>query len=154
MSANKDDFVLLHPPQEQGFAGHPQIWGNCSYLCCFRWSREPFCLSWYISRENPAENVVSEGKKKESPFRLVMCKRDFSYTCVHIPDRELSSTHRWSSNHTLIESQNFKTIQGIKFTELLWETAMNCPNTPTPTLQWTPEINTATTEILSIHKRI
>lgn len=61
MNENRDGIVVLHPPQEPGFGGHPSDLRQLQPPRAVGWSREPFCLPWSIRRENPAENRVSEG---------------------------------------------------------------------------------------------
>lgn len=61
LNANKGDFVLLHPPREWGFRGHPSDLRQLQLPRRVGWPREPFCLPWCASRENPAESGGSEG---------------------------------------------------------------------------------------------
>lgn len=162
MSANKDDIVLLHPPQEQGFAGHPRIWGNCSYLRCFAWSREPFCSSWCIRRKSIREQGQwsllpdRKPKEKEYPFRLVICKKDFSFISVLIPDWELQTTvfntqgFTESLNHTFMGNQNFKIVHWVlkllNCEKWLWTVRTCCPNTNSTMNTWNRYCNNWNTE--------
>lgn len=125
MNVNKDGIVLLHPPQERGFRGHPSDLRQLQLPCPAGWSRETLCLPWCVVGKTQQRMGPVPGrkiKKKESPLGYAL--EISPYSMLRTTENQI----QYTGVHIFMEVKTLKLpeVPTLKFCEKLLNLSKNC----------------------------